>query len=114
MKLDAYTVVFLRRPPHTPDMSDEELDALQRQHLAFLARMREEGHALITGPVSGQPDESLRGIAIYRKPVEEARRLAEQDPSVQAGRLVLEVFTWLMPAGTLGDRPASTIGSDDV
>jgi hypothetical protein len=36
--------------------------------------------------------------------VEEARRLAEQDPSVQAGRLVLEAFTCLVLAGTLGDR----------
>ena len=71
--------------------------------------MREAGHVLITGPVSGQPDESLRGIAIYRTSVEETRRLAEQDPSVKAGRLALDVFTWLMPAGTLGDRPAKSI-----
>ncbi len=114
MKLDAYTVVFLRRPPDAPELSDEELDGLQQGHLAFLARMRQEGHALITGPLSGQPDASLRGIAIYRTSVEEARRLAEQDPSVKAGRLVLEVFTWLMPAGTLGDRPASAIEIDDA
>ena len=90
-------------------MSDEELDALQQRHLAFNARMREEGHALITGPLSGQSDESLRGISVYRSSVEETRRLAEQDPSVQAGRLVLEIFSWLMPAGTLGERPARTI-----
>ena len=90
-------------------MSEDELDALQERHLAFKARMREEGHALINGPVSGQPDESLRGISVYRTSVEETRRLAEQDPSVQAGRLVLEIFSWLMPAGTLGDRPERTI-----
>jgi uncharacterized protein YciI len=90
-------------------MPDEELDALQQRHLEFNARMREEGHALITGPLSGQPDESLRGIAVYRTSVEETRRLAEQDPSVQAGRLVLEVFTWLVPAGGLGERPTRTI-----
>jgi uncharacterized protein YciI len=107
--LDAYTVVFLRRPADAPDMPHEELDTLQDRHLAFLARMREEGHALITGPLSGQPDESLRGIGIYRTSVEETRWLAEQDPSVQAGRLALEVFTWLMPAGTLGDRPANSV-----
>ena len=90
-------------------MSDAELDALQLRHLDFLARMRSEGHALITGPVTGQPDESLRGIAIYRTSVEETRRLSEQDPSVQAGRLAVDVFTWLMPAGLLGDHPESTI-----
>ena len=109
MKLDAYTVVFLRRPSDAPELSEEQLNALQERHLAFLARMREEGHALITGPVIGQPDESLRGVAIYRTSVEDTRRLAEQDPSVQAGRLALDVFTWLMQAGTLGDRPANSI-----
>jgi uncharacterized protein len=109
VRLDAYTVVFLRRPAEEPDLTDEQLDALQERHLAFLARMRAEGHALVTGPVTGQPDESLRGIAIYRTSVDETRRLAEQDPSVQAGRLAVDVFTWLMPAGTLGDSPAKSI-----
>lgn len=109
MRLDAYTIVFLRRPPDAPAMSNEQIGALQQGHLDFLARMRAAGHALITGPVTGQPDESLRGIAIYRTSVEETRRLAQQDPSVQAGRLVLDIFTWLMPAGTLGDQPASVI-----
>jgi uncharacterized protein len=109
VRLDAYTIVFLRRPPDAPAMSNEQIGALQQGHLDFLARMRAAGHALITGPVTGQPDESLRGIAIYRTSVEETRRLAQQDPSVQAGRLVLDIFTWLMPAGTLGDHPASVI-----
>ncbi len=108
-KLDAYTIVFLRRPPDAPELSIQELDALQAQHLAFLARMKEEGHALVSGPLSGQPDGSLRGISVYRTSVAETLRLAEQDPSVQAGRLVLEVFTWLMPEGTLGDDPASKL-----
>jgi hypothetical protein len=114
VKLDTYTVVFLRRPTDASGMSAQELDALQQRHLAFLAGMREAGHALITGPLSGQPDESLRGIAIYRTSVEETLRLAGHDPSVQAGRLVLEVFTWLMPAGSLGDHPASTVEIEDA
>jgi uncharacterized protein YciI len=107
VKLDAYTLVFLRRPPDAPNLPEPELDALQERHLAFLARMRAEGHAVVTGPLTGQADPTLRGIAVYRTAVEETRRLAEQDPSVQAGRLVLEYSTWLMQPGALGDRPAS-------
>ena len=107
MKLDAYTLVFLRRPPEAPNLTEEELDELQKQHLAFHSKMREQGHVVLNGPLSGQPDESLRGITIYRTSVEEGRRLAEQDPSVRAGRLVVEVFTWYMQPGALGDRPAS-------
>src|SRR5260370_4858716 len=112
MDLDAYPSVFLRRPAGAPSMSDEELDALQREHLEFNVRMRAAGHALINGPVSGQPDESLRGISIFRTSVEETRKLMEGDPSVRAGRLAVDVFTWLMPAGMLGDRPAAQIGDE--
>ncbi|TME03638.1 MAG: hypothetical protein E6I71_09350 [Chloroflexi bacterium] len=112
MRLDAYTIVFLRRPAGAPRMSDAELTALQEEHLAFNARMREAGHAVVTGPVSGQPEESLRGISVFRTSVEETRQLMEGDPSVRAGRLVVDVFTWLMPAGTLGDRPAAQIDAD--
>ncbi len=111
-KLDSYTIVFLMRPPDAPDLPSAELDALQERHLAFLQRMRDEGHALVSGPVTGQRDPALRGITIYRTSLEVTRRLAEQDPSVQAGRLAVEVFTWLVPSGLLGDRPASTIESD--
>jgi hypothetical protein len=109
MKLDAYTLVFLRRHPDATAMSEDELDALQKRHLAFNAGLRESGQIVTNGPLIGLPDVSLRGISIYRTNVEETRRLAQQDPSVQAGRLVVEVCTWLMPVGILGDRPASTI-----
>jgi hypothetical protein len=112
VKLDAYTVVLLRRPVEAPALSEEELGALQAEHLAFNARMRAEGHALITGPVSGQPDESLRGINVFRTSVDETRRLMESDASVRAGRLAVEVFTWYMPVGALGDRPAAQIEVD--
>jgi uncharacterized protein YciI len=106
-KLDAYTVVFLRRPPSAPALTEAELDELQQRHLALYNRMREEGHVVLNGPLSGQPDESFRGIAVFRTSVEEAQRLARQDPSVQAGRLVVDVCTWYMQPGALGDRPAS-------
>jgi hypothetical protein len=112
VKLDAYTVVFLRRPPDAPRLSEEELDQLQLEHLAFNARMRAEGHAVITGPLRGQADESLRGIDVFRTSVEETRKLLQQDAMVKAGRLAVEVCTWLMPAGALGDRPAAQIEDD--
>jgi hypothetical protein len=46
MRLDAYSVVFLRRPAGAPRMSDTDLESLQQDHLAFNARMREAGHAV--------------------------------------------------------------------
>jgi uncharacterized protein YciI len=112
VKLDGYSVVFLRRPPEAPNLPEEELASLQEKHIAFHAKMREEGHVVFNGPLSGQPDESLRGITVYRTSVEEARRLAGQDPAVQAGRLAADVFTWYVQPGVLGDRPASTLEAD--
>src|SRR5260370_27502805 len=106
MDLDAYTIVFLRRPAGAPSMSDEELDALQREHLAFNVRMRAAGHALINGPVSGQPDEPLRGISVFRTSVEETRTLMKGYPSARARRLAAHVFTSLLPPGTLARLPS--------
>jgi len=109
MKLDVYSVVFLRRPPAPPQMSEAELDALQEKHLEYLGRLVEDGRILVNGPFEGQPDEALRGMSVYRTSVEEALRLASEDPSVRAGRLAVEAFAWFMPGGALGDRPAKTI-----
>jgi hypothetical protein len=109
MKMDAYTIVLLRRPPDAPQLSEAELDTLQAEHVAFNQRMRDQGHALVTGPFSGQPDESLRGLNVFRTSVEETRRLMATDASVRAGRLAVDVFTWYVPDGTLGDHPAAQI-----
>ncbi len=109
MRLDAYTIVFLRRPADSPQFTEAELDELQRGHLAFNARMRQEGHALITGPFMDQPDQAWRGISVFRTSIEETRRLVADDPAIKARRMEADVFTWLMPPGTLGDRPAAQI-----
>jgi uncharacterized protein YciI len=63
--------------------------------------MHDAGHLLAYGPFSDQPDESLRGMCLYRTSIEEARELAEQDPSVQAGRLAVDVFTWWTKKGAV-------------
>ena len=112
MELDSYTFVLLKRGARALEFSDEELDRLQEQHLAHLRAMTEEGHLLIAGPFSEQPDESLRGFCLYRTDLEETRRLAESDPSVQAGRMAVDIMTWWTKRGSLrpdapGDGPAS-------
>ena len=66
MELDSYTFVLLKRGPRAAEYSGEELDRLQEQHLGHLRAMTEQGHLLIAGPFSEQPDESLRGIRSVR------------------------------------------------
>jgi uncharacterized protein len=101
MEFDTYTLVLRRRGPRALEFSEEELDRLQAQHLAHLEAMRERGVLLAGGPLRDQPDETLRGLSLYTTDPEETRRLAEQDPSVQAGRLAVDVMTWLTQKGEL-------------
>jgi uncharacterized protein len=99
MDLESFTFVILRRPSDAPELPDEELDALQERHLANLGSLRERGVLLAAGPLRDQPDESLRGICFFAVGADEARALMAQDPSVQAGRLAVDVMTWYTPRG---------------
>ena len=101
MELDTYTFVLLRRGPRAHEFSDEELEEIQAGHLAFLGRMREEGHLLLAGPFQDQDDETKRGLCVYRTGLEETRRLTEGDPAIQAGRMRVEAMTWLTSKGAL-------------
>ena len=101
MELDRYTFVLLKRGPRAFEFSEEELESLQEQHLAYVESMREQGHQLFGGPFLDQPDESFRGFSLYKTDLEETRRLVEADPSVQAGRLAVEVMTWWTKRGAL-------------
>ena len=102
MDLEAFELVLLRRPVGAPDYPEEELERIQREHLAYHAGLREAGHVATNGPVDGQPDPSLRGLAFYRTgSLERSRQLAEADPAVRAGRLGVEIMSWYCPPGTM-------------
>jgi uncharacterized protein len=108
---DVYTLVLLRRPVGAPQMSEDELDALQAQHLAYRAKLRNDGFVVANGPFDEQSDVSLRGLSIFSCDLDEARRLSDLDPSVQAGRLAYDVFEWWVAAGTLAfPRAAGPVG----
>ena len=109
MDLEAFELVMLRRPPDARSYDEGELERIQREHLAYHARLRASGQVATNGPVLNQPDESLRGLTFYRTgSLQEARRLAEADPAVQAGRLMVEVMTWYCPPGTMA-RPGTPV-----
>jgi uncharacterized protein len=101
MELDTYTFVLLRRGPRAHEFSDEELEEIQAGHLAFLDRMRQEGHLLLAGPFLDQEDETKRGFCVYRTGLSETRRLTEGDPAILAGRMRVEAMTWLTRKGAL-------------
>jgi uncharacterized protein YciI len=99
---DVYTVVVLRRPADAPEMSDEDLDALQARHLAHRAELRRQGLVVVNGPFDEQTDESYRGMSIFACDPARAARLSDADPLVVAGRLAYDVMEWWVAAGSLG------------
>ena len=101
MELDRFSFVLLRRGPRAAEFSEEELERLQAAHLRHLAEMHERGVLAVAGPFSDQPDETLRGFCLYTVEVDEARRLAESDASVRAGRMAVDVFNWWTRKGAV-------------
>ena len=98
---EVYTLVLLRRPPNAPQMSDEELEALQARHLAYRAELGRQGVLVVNGPLGEQSDISMRGLSIFACGLEEAARLSDGDPSVVAGRLAYDLMEWWVGAGSL-------------
>ena len=101
MELERFSFVLLRRGPRAEEFSEEELEGLQTAHLDHLAEMHRLGVMAVAGPFSEQPDETLRGFCLYTVDLEEARTLAESDPSVRAGRIAVDVFNWWTLKGAI-------------
>lgn len=105
-KMEKFYVVFLKRPANAPAMEEAAKEELQKKHIAHLRAMYEAGKLLIAGPFDEQKDESMRGMCLYRvETAGEAQRLAEEDPSVKAKRLEVEVLGWWVEKGYLKFRP---------
>jgi uncharacterized protein YciI len=101
MRFDRYTVILLTLRPDAPVMTDEEADELQDRHMAYGADLQARGLVLARGPLSEQDDERFRGFSVWSVDAETARKHAEGDPAVRAGRLAVNVMTWMMPAGNI-------------
>ena len=109
---DVFTLVLLRRPQDAPEMSEAELDTLQARHLAYRAELRRQGVLVVNGPLAEQSDTTLRGLSIFACGLDEAARLSDADPSVQAGRLAYDLMEWWVAADTLAFRgPQRPIGT---
>jgi len=90
--MQQYFMAFLKSGPNR-NQSEEEATKLQEAHMAHLGRMYEEGYADISGPFGDDGD--LRGITVYNVPtLKMADSLANLDPMMKAGRLIVEIKPW--------------------
>jgi uncharacterized protein YciI len=103
-EMDNYVVGFLRKGPKWSAEDTAERARIQEGHMAHIRSMGETGKLVVAGPFSDEGD--LRGMFIFGvSSVEEARKMAEGDPAVQSGRLVLELHPWFAGKGLSVAKP---------
>ena len=94
-----YYFCMLVRGNQADSLSREELMVIQRGHMAHLEQLGKDGKICIAGPFDGGED--WRGLVVYNVPsIEEATRLAQADPAVQAGRLEARIVPWWAGVGS--------------
>lgn len=93
-----YYMCFLYKGENRTHDSTETAK-IQAAHLARINELASQDLIHLAGPFGHNGD--LRGIFIYDVGTEEeAKKLAESDPAVKAGRLRYEVFPWWGAKGT--------------
>jgi len=87
-----YVMAFLKSGPNR-DRPKAEADALQEAHMKNINKLAESGMLCLAGPF--MHDGELRGIYVFNvETVEEAEKLTNTDPAIQAGSLVMELVPW--------------------
>jgi uncharacterized protein YciI len=113
MEFESHPIVLLVRPANAPDYPPEKLEEIQAAHLAHIRAMGESGRLVAAGPFDEQSDPRYRGILIFRlATAEEARKLAEEDPAVKAGRLEVVSVLWYHQKGAVV-FPLATRGANE-
>lgn len=96
--MQKYFIIFLKKGPNR-DQTEEEAKKIQADHLAYLGGLYEKGILNLNGPVGDGGE--IAGISVYStSTIEEAVKLAEADPAVKAGRLVVEARPWWLAKGS--------------
>lgn len=97
--MKSYVLVFLKSGPYRPQDSTTRTQ-LQAAHMANINRLAAQGSLIMAGPM--MTDEDIRGIYLFDvRTIEEARKLTETDPAIQAGSLIMEMHPWYSSAALM-------------
>jgi uncharacterized protein YciI len=98
-----YYVVFLRPNPARKPLAKEDGERVQNAHMANIQKMADDGYLVAAGPFENDPP-PISGVFVMKaKSIDEARRIAEDDPTVREHRNTIDVHAWRAPAG-IGDE----------
>ena len=85
---EEYVVVFLNNNPEKQELPEDQVNDLQRQHLANIGKMAKEGKLLMAGPFEGGG-----GIFIMNtSEIETAKRWILSDPAIRSNRWKIELL----------------------
>src|ERR1700753_3354593 len=94
-----YVMVFLKAGP-TKITDSAKRTKLQKAHLQNILKLADEGKLGGAGPF--MDDQPIEGIFILNVPtVLEAKAIADTDPAVKAGTLIMELHPWYGSAALL-------------
>ena len=89
-----YVLAFLKTGPKDAEVKGDARNEIFKGHMNNINRLASEGKLAIAGPFN-DPEKKFRGLFIFAVPtVEEAKALAETDPTVKAGVLIVEYVPW--------------------
>lgn len=96
--MQKYFLVLLKKGPNR-DQSKEELDKIMTAHLKHLSDLNKMGKISLAGP--SENHDTVSGFVLFNTETQkEADSLANLDPAVKAGRLVVEVLPWWAAKGS--------------
>ena len=94
-----YVIAFLKTGK-TQITDTAKLEQIQMAHLKNIMKLADEGKMVLAGPFLDNT--SLEGIFIFNvSTVEEAKKLTETDPAIQAGVLEMELHPWYGSAAVM-------------
>ena len=97
-QMKTYYMVFLKKGPNRTHDSA----SIQAGHMANIQKLAQQKILKVAGPFLDDGD--FRGIFILDvASPEEAKRLTDADPAVQAGRLIMGIHYWMTQKGAVLD-----------
>ena len=96
---ELYYLAFLRPEPARKPISKEETGRIQAAHMANIQSMAKRGVLVAAGPFD-DPDHAILGVFVLKTAsLDEARRIAAEDPTVVEHRNQVDVHAWRGSAG---------------
>lgn len=94
---ELYYLAFLRPDPERKSIPQTEMDRIQSAHMANIQKMAKDGVLIAAGPMEDRLP-TISGIFVFKTAsLDEARRIAAQDPTVVERRNTIDVHPWRGP-----------------